>query len=413
MRRVLGRLFPVILGLALAASCSSPEEPDPTPTPMLEPPEPPKPPKPLPPLTAAPLTTEVSLVSAHAILSATLESNPALPAGMDAMLKEGFGDLKEGPGWAMVPSTLDDAPPPAPGKTPKRLTRFVHLADAQLADDESPARLASFDTPAIPGAYRPQEGHECRILNAAVRTINVVHQETPLDFVVLGGDNADNAQTNELGWFLSILDGAPSVECDSGKDDDPVVGPDNDPKDPFVAEGLKVPWLWVTGNHDVLNQGTFPVASRAEDVIGGYSSAGTRDWTQPGAPLVKDEVPADPRREFLTRASMLETIAKAGDGHTHVHRVTKTAPPGGHAYWELETSALADFPHQMRVIEVWDEDNGYLTIRGTALDYQVEGDPIAADGRSRSVVDLTSGWINDGSGAPDQRNVALWIKKPQ
>ena len=99
-------------------------------------------------------------------------------------------------------------------------------------------------------------------------------------------------------------------------------------------------------------------------------------------------------------------------GHTHVHRVTKTAPPGGHAYWELETSAIADFPHQMRVIEVWDEDNGYLTIRGTALDYQVEGDPVAADGRSRSVVDLTSGWLGDGSGEPAGRNLALWIKKP-
>ena len=90
-------------------------------------------------------------------------------------------------------------------------------------------------------------------------------------------------------------------------------------------------------------------------------------------------------------------------GHTHLHRVAKTAPVGGHAYWELETSALADFPHQMRVIEVWDEDNGYLTIRGTALDYQIEGDPIAADGRARSVVDLTSGWTGDGSGTLDGR----------
>lgn len=519
MRRVFTPVFPILLALA-TASCSSPDETDAILTPTVEGP------KPLPPLTTAPLTSELTLWPAHAILESSLDRNPSSPEAMDAMLAEGFGDLKEGPAWAMTPSTLDDAPPPAPGNAPKRLTRFIHLADAQLADDESPARLASYDSPGIPGAYRPQEGHECRILNAAVRTLNVVHEKTPLDFVVLGGDNADNAQKNELGWFLSILDGAPSVECDSGNDDDPVKGPDNDPKDPFLAEGLKFPWLWVTGNHDVLNQGTLVAADNAEAAVGGYTFNGARDWSLPGAPVIKGvDVPADPRREELTRASMLETIAEAGDGHgitdavkklgkafytfdvkgtplrivvldtaaetggdhgiihqadidaflkpaldqakaeqkwvimtshhasrllddgsflgsppqpdaltveawqsfiggydnvllhlaghTHVHRVTKTAPPGGHAYWELETSALADFPHQMRMIEVWDEDNGYLTIRGTALDYQVEGDPVAADGRSRSVVDFTSGWISDGSGELAQRNVALWIKKPQ
>jgi calcineurin-like phosphoesterase family protein len=519
MRRLIDHVFPMIVAGLVAASCSSPDETGPAPISRVDPP------KPLPALTSAPLTTEMTLIPTHAIIEATLERDPAVPAAMDSLLSEGFGDLKPGPAWPMEASTLDGAPPPAPGSAPKRLTRFVHLADTQLADDESPARLALFDSPGISGAFRPQEGHECRILNAAVRTINVLHQKTPVDFVVLGGDNADNAQQNELGWFLSILGGAPSVECDSGKDDDPVSGPDNDPKDPFVAEGLKVPWLWVTGNHDILNQGNFPPADHAEDAIGAYSFSGARDWSQPGAPVIKEDIPADPRREVLTRKSMLEMVAKNGDGHginagvetlgkafytfdvkgtpirivvldtaaesggpngvihqadidafvkpaldqakaekkwviltshhasrligdgsmlgfpkqadaltveawqsfiggydnvllhlaghTHLHRVTKTAPVGGHAYWELETSALADFPHQMRVIEVWDEDNGYLTIRGTALDYQIEGDPIAADGRSRSVVDFTSGWVGDGSGTLDGRNVALWIKKPQ
>ncbi len=101
-------------------------------------------------LTTAPLTSEFTLVPAHAILESSLDRNPSSPEAMDAMLAEGFGDLKEGPAWAMTPSTLDDAPPPAPGKAPKRLTRFVHLADTQLADDESPARLASYDSPGSP-----------------------------------------------------------------------------------------------------------------------------------------------------------------------------------------------------------------------------------------------------------------------
>jgi hypothetical protein len=100
-------------------------------------------------------------------------------------------------------------------------------------------------------------------------------------------------------------------------------------------------------------------------------------------------------------------------GHTHVHRVTRTAPRGGHAYWELETSTLADYPHQVRVIEIWDEDNGSATIRGVALDYAVDADPIAEDGRRRSTVDVTSGFGRDGRGDPASRNVELWIRRPE
>lgn len=501
----------------MAMACSSDE--------ALLPPVP-RGPLPLPPLSGAPpLTTERTLEVLHPVADPA-RLNPLVPEQIDQMLSEGFGEVGVGPGQPIVPATLDDTHPPAPGPEPRRLTRFVHLADTQLADDESPSRLAAFDGPGLfAAAFRPQEGHECRILNAAVRTINAVHQETPLDFVLLGGDNADSAQTNEVSWFMAILDGAKSVECDSGKDDDPVTGPDNDPKDPFLAEGLKVPWRWVTGNHDVLNQGNFAVSAHMEDAVSSEAVGGTRDWSLPGAPVVKGEVPADPGRAPLLRSALMEKVGSTGDGHgigerekasgkayygfdipgtklrilvldtaaetggpngvihqadvdqfikpaldraksekkwviltshhasrllgdgtfvgspkqadaltvaawqslvgsydnvilhlaghTHTHRVTRTAPPGGHAYWELETSALADYPHQMRVMEVWDEDNGFLAIRGLALDYVVEGDPIAEDGRRRSIVDYTSGFARGGSGELAAHNVELWIKRPK
>ena len=64
--------------------------------------------------------------------------------------------------------------------------------------------------------------------NASVRTINALHAKDPFAFTLMGGDNADSAQTNEVEWVLSILSGAPSVECDSGDDNDPVPGADND-----------------------------------------------------------------------------------------------------------------------------------------------------------------------------------------
>ena len=63
----------------------------------------------------------------------------------------------------------------------------MHLADTQLADDESPSRLVSFDSMgSTSGAYRPQEAWGCRMLNAAARTINKLHETKPMEFVLLG-----------------------------------------------------------------------------------------------------------------------------------------------------------------------------------------------------------------------------------
>lgn len=484
-------------------------------------------PVPLPALRGAPPLTTARTWAPRAAVANPPDRNPAVPAEIEQMLAEGYGELESGPGQSLAPATLDDTPPPPRGKRSRLLTRFVHLADTQLADDESPARLALFDSPGVfASAFRPQEGHECRILNAAVRTINALHRSTPIDFVLLGGDNADSAQTNEIAWFSAILDGAERVECDSGADDDPVPGPDNDPKDPFFAEGLLMPWRWVTGNHDVLHQGNFPVHTRAELATGSWSDGGTRDWSLPGAPVITGNVVPDPRRALLSRPDLLDRVAATGDGHgigpderaygkafyefdiedtplrvivldtaaetggpngvilqddvdrfirpaldrakrerrwviltshhasrslgdgsfaatgtpavpgaidveawqslvggydnvllhlaghTHVHRVTRVSPAGGHAYWELETSALADYPHQVRVIEIWDEDDGSVAIRGAALDYAVDDDPIAAEGRRRAVVDVTSGFGDDGRGEPSWRNVELWVARP-
>jgi 3',5'-cyclic AMP phosphodiesterase CpdA len=504
---------------ALFVACSSSDDTSPS-APKADKPLP----KPLPALTSVKLTTEATLSPKHAVGDGSL--NPQKVDQLQSLLEQGYGEVDTIAGEPVVAHTFDGSPAPMPGANAKLVTRFVHLADTQLADDESPARLCSFDTPAATaGAFRPQEGHECRVLNAAVRTINALHEKLPLSFVVLGGDNSDNAQSNEVDWFQAILDGSPSVECDSGNDDDPVPGPDNDPKDAFVAEGLKVPWRWVTGNHDVLKQGNIGVKNAKPEAVGTVASGGTRDWSEPGAPVRKGEfVVADDRRALLERTELLKKVAGDGDGHgldanvvaygkayysfdventplrvvvmdtaaetggaegvlhkadvdaflkpalddakakskwviltshhistslsdggdfggqtqsdaltteefqsfvggypnvlmhlaghTHVHRVHKVEPPGGHAYWELQTAALADFPHEMRMIEVWDQDDGFVSIRGIALDYSAEGDPIASDGRTRGVADFTSGWSPDGRGAAGDRNVELWIPKP-
>jgi len=476
----------------------------------------------LPPLDDAPLTTAQRFVPVK-LQSSEPIADPRIPLDLELLLDEGYGEVTTVAGEPILDATLQLEAPPLPGPAPALLTRFVHLADAQLADDESPTRVASLDSPdGLTSSFRPQEAHMCRVLNAAVRTINAVHSGEPLDFVLLGGDNIDSAQGNELAWFTAILDGGKGqVHCDSGDDDDPVSGPDNDPKDPFTPTGLDVPWRWVNGNHDVLVQGNFQVSAQASIAVGEVADGGTRDWSEPGGPVVTGTIVADPARALLSVTALLSAVAEAGDGHgiddvvldrgralydfpiagtalrvvvvdsaaatgaasgvihaadvedylrptldaaeadgesvivtshhcstslgdggglggnvqedalspeewqaflgeepvvimhlcahSHRHRIRRIEPLGGQPYWEMATASLVDQPQQMRLVEVRDEDNGYLSITGIALDYATDDDPLAAAGRARAVTDFTSAWHGTGEGELEDRNVRLWV----
>ena len=484
-------------------------------------------PSPLPALASASLTDEVSRASAVARLAEPDTRSSADPALREAMLAEGYGDVVEAAPWAHVTHAPPNTTPAAPGPNAKLLVRFAHLPDFQLVDDESPARLAAFDAPTLTSsAFRPQEDHQCRFVNAMVRTLNRFHEDAPLSFALLGGDNVDNAQNNELEWLLAILGGSERVECDSGDDDDPIEGADNDAKDPFVADGLAMPFYWVTGNHDMLRQGIFPIGDVDITISqGGEAASGARDWSQPGGPVVKGEIVADTSRRQLYPDETLATVAAHGDGHgigaeqvsagrafytfdvpgtplrflvldttaattgsaeavlrqpevdsvvvpaldqaaaegkwvvlashhatssltdggdlggtaqpdallepewlelvggydnvlfsmvghTHEHRLRYLEPSAGHGWWEVMTSALADFPHQGRIVEIWDQDNGWVMLRATAIDFATEGDPVAAYGYSLGVLDWVSDWVDDGLGAADERNVEVWIPAP-
>jgi hypothetical protein len=494
----------------------------------------------IPALDAAVLTTtlDAALLPEHAVVSLKPDASvePSTPSVLSEWLSEGYGLTTLGAGEplnAVLPPSTSTVP--TPGSSPTMLLRFVHLPDIQLADDESPNRLCNFDDPASEGsmdaAFRPQEGYECRILNAAVRTINALNTPLPLSFVLTGGDNSDSAQTNEIDWFMSIMDGSKFVKCDSGDYNDPVPGPNNDGKDPFVADGLDVPWWWVTGNHDVLVQGNLVVnASTVASALGTTAMGATRDYTQPGAPLFTGPIVPDARRKPLTRTELMTLVAADGDGHgvgatqvasgkafytfdvpntplrfaifdtaaetgydegiihqadvtstikpmldqalsdgkyviaashhstdmigdgsgvggtkqadaltqaewesflgsydnllfslvghVHTHRVkmiAPTTPDGGapgHAFWEVMTGALADYPHQFRLIEIWDDDNGWIRMRAIVTNYQTDGDQVAADGRQRGIADQVSGWAHDGYGTALDRNVEIYIQKP-
>jgi hypothetical protein len=57
-------------------------------------------------------------------------------------------------------------------------------------------------------------------------------------------------------------------------------------------------------------------------------------------------------------------------GHTHENRILPfAAPEGGTGFWEVNTSATADWPQQHRLVEVFDNRDGTLSLFGTVLDH--------------------------------------------
>jgi hypothetical protein len=187
---------------------------------------------------------------------------------------------------------------------------FMHLADFQLVDDESPARLAIFDNPDIDGGLRTQEAYLPRAISAMNRTLaRIEHPARPYDFGVITGDCTDSAQENELRWLVALMNGTPGLHTDSGADDDLVPGPDNDPKDPFDPTAFPAPWLFVHGNHDVMVVGNGLIdASQERTAIGTTPFGGTRDYRAYYAPVSTREVPADPERHLLSRAESVAIL---------------------------------------------------------------------------------------------------------
>jgi metallophosphoesterase (TIGR03767 family) len=197
-----------------------------------------------------------------------------------------------------------------PSAEAQSLLSLIHISDLHICDAQSPARVELLDRYADPhnpisefvklvGTYRAQEIMTTQTLEAMVRAINQIDHGVlttrPIDAVVITGDVTDNAQGNELAWYLAVLDGG-VVHPDSGdhslwegvastdpeKYDPSFWNPEGTPegctkdypralyglpkvpgltdaiRQPFKASGIKHRWLATHGNHDALLQGTVP-----------------------------------------------------------------------------------------------------------------------------------------------------------
>jgi metallophosphoesterase (TIGR03767 family) len=238
------------------------------------------------------------------------------------------GSLTIGPGEPYeVRTGLADAHP-GREETRRSFVVFHHFSDLQLLDEESPLRGEWQDScpePIATSAYRPQETLTLQAAASLVRAANRVNRSPvsnrAVDFVIQTGNAIDNAQFNELRWFIDTMDGL-IVDPDSGGPGYEGVQTESpDQRYPellsqaqmgFMSPGLRYPWYAVLGNRDLLAQGNFPPDEASRQTAIGDSKVIDL------SPERKEEVCADP--SILLDPALTEEIF--ADEGTDVRTVT-------------------------------------------------------------------------------------------
>ena len=242
----------------------------------------------------------------------------------------------EGERWNVRNSLLSGTDP-ALSHQGKSLAWFWQISDPQIADEESPCRLEGITyAPYVTGsAYRAQAKYSTHMFDVHLQTAMRISElaSRPFDFVLVTGDISDNAQENENAWFKRLMAGGGVLDPDTGVDDDPVEGPNNDASDPYYTQGIgDIPWYIAIGNHDVLYMGMAAFDDRIQeactggelinvfsmlDFLGSQTARegyqmGFQNASKPESPVVTSgETPADEHRRLLSKSEMLESFYEA------------------------------------------------------------------------------------------------------
>jgi metallophosphoesterase (TIGR03768 family) len=177
-----------------------------------------------------------------------------LPYELSRYEQAGYGTWSYGPGLEharrldLMPAAYDGASVTGVAK----LLRFFAITDIHIADVQSPAQAIMFGYKGfLSSAYSGVMLYTQHVLDAALRTVNALHSEEPIDFGISLGDTCNNTQYNELRWYVDVLDGR-HIDPDSGVKADVVRGPRGDYLDEYDATGLdrSIPWYQARGNHD-------------------------------------------------------------------------------------------------------------------------------------------------------------------
>ncbi len=155
-----------------------------------------------------------------------------------------------------------------------RLLSFFSMSDIHITDKESPAQVPYFGWSGPFGggglfvsAYSPIMLSTTHVLDAAVKTVNALHRQTPFNFGMVLGDVCNASQFNELRWFIDVMDGkriTPSSGAHLGADTIAY-------QKPYQAAGLdrSIPWYEAIGNHDQFWMGVgYPTEKVRNTLVG-------------------------------------------------------------------------------------------------------------------------------------------------
>ncbi|AKF03461.1 metallophosphoesterase [Sandaracinus amylolyticus] len=129
---------------------------------------------------------------------------------------------------------------------------------------------------------------------------------------------------------------------------------------------------------------------------------------------VVGEVGGDEVEDALTPEEIEALVASRAEviawlvGHTHDNRVRAVpGPDAAHpGYWEIMTSAIADYPSQARMIELVDNADGTLSIFATIVDYDTD-DCMERRFRALTQMEWVAAWVDDVSRDAEDGNVQL------
>ncbi|WP_051327756.1 TIGR03768 family metallophosphoesterase [Desulfatirhabdium butyrativorans] len=216
-----------------------------------------------------PIAADVFSTVQKTIVPVALPSNTPQITTADLSLYDVFGYSAWQEGAGLVASKRTDIMPTgysvASVTNQAHLLNFFTMTDIHIADKESPAQGNYFGWGAAFGAdasganhssaYSPVICYTTQVLDAAIQTVNAIHNQTPFDFGIFLGDAINNTQYNELRWYIDVLDGkeiTPSSGAHLG-------AKTIDYQKPYRAAGLNksIPWYQVMGNHDQFYMGTF------------------------------------------------------------------------------------------------------------------------------------------------------------
>ena len=204
--------------------------------------------------------------------------------------------------------------------------------------------------------------------------------------------------------------------------------------------------VMVFAHHSLQTMNQPPISPFPPGDQGGNSSPDVHYGFKPGADeneecaLRDPALPPTPDESvhclFLRHRSVVAFV----NGHEHNNRVapfereTATGQADG-GFWEINTAAHIDWPEQSRVIDLFDNRDGNLSIFGTMVDHAAAPDPGGApapsdgDGASADAVSRLASisrelsWNDpdafngedgypDARGSREDRNVELLVRKP-